>query len=270
MTSKPSFGPRTTGIQVVSAFPGQIRGKTILITGVSPNGLGAQVALEIASQAPSLLILTGRTESKVQSVIDDIRTTYPSARLRFLKLDISSLDSVRAAVAEINTYPEEKVDVLINNSGVMNIPERTLSTDGIEMHLTTNYLGPFFFTALLAPKLLAAVPSRVVNVSSNGYALSPFRFSDYNFSAPKGSLPPDEEPIRDTCSTFGIPCDTGYIPAIAYGQSKTAAILHTMALNAKLGGKGSELYRCTQEPSGRSCGGRWIPLRPNKFSRRYR
>ncbi|MCJ1239987.1 hypothetical protein MMC14_007987 [Varicellaria rhodocarpa] len=149
--------------------------------------------MTIASQAPSLLVLTGRSGPKTQSVIDDIKAIYPSTRIRFLHLDISSIASIRAAVAEVKAYPaEENVDVLINNAGVMNIPNRTLSADGIEMHLATNYIGPFLFTALLAPKFIAG---RVVNVSSNGYALSPFRFSDYNFSATKAPLPTNEQPI---------------------------------------------------------------------------
>ena len=108
MTSQLSFSPLTTEAQVIFTFPNQIQGKPILITGVSPCGLGSGVARAIASQAPSLIVLAGRTEPKVKSIIDDIGMVYPSAPLRFLKPNISLLDSLRMAAAEVNAYPEEE------------------------------------------------------------------------------------------------------------------------------------------------------------------
>ena len=204
-----------------------------MITGVSPNGLGAELAQILAAHSPSLLILAGRSQTKVQAAMNQISQAFPSVPIRFLSLDVSSLASVRSAAAEVNAYLEPHIDVLINNAGVMNIPTRTLSVDGIEMHLATNYLGPFHFTNLIMKKLAAAKTPRVVNVASNGYAISPFRFSDWNFDDER-NLPLDEAPIREVCTGFGIPWGKGYLPPVAYGQSKTASVLHALALSKKL------------------------------------
>ncbi|PQE30870.1 short-chain dehydrogenase protein [Rutstroemia sp. NJR-2017a WRK4] len=199
---------------------------TVLITGVSPNGLGASLAQTLAAQSPSLLILTGRSTVKVKAVEKIIKATYPNVPIRILKLDLVSFDSVRSAAAEINAYDERSIDILINNAGVMNIPERTLSADGFEMHLATNYLGSFLFTSLIMDKLTANDGARIVNMSSNGYMFSPFRFADYNFEG--DPLPEEEKPPKALC----------YLPTIAYGQSKTAIILYSVQLSKLLANKG--------------------------------
>lgn len=218
----------------------------VLITGVGPNGLGATLAESLASQSPALLILSGRTLSKVEITSQDVATKYPSVKIRLLKLDLASFDSVDAAAAEVNAYPETSIDVLINNAGVMNIPERTLSTDGVEMHLMVNYLGAFCFTNSVMGKLLSR-GGRIVNVGSNGYALSPFRFADYNFA--DKPLPESEQPPKALCKAFGIPWGLGYLPEIAYGQSKTAMMLYSVQLCHLLHAKG--VTAVTANPGGK-------------------
>lgn len=84
----------------------------------------------------------------------------------------------------------------------MNIPERTLSADGFEMHLATNHLGSFLFNNLIMDKLTANEGARIVNMSSNGYIFSPFRFADYNFEG--NTLPEEEKPPR----RFAKPMDS--------------------------------------------------------------
>ncbi len=207
----------------------------VLITGVGPNGLGAALAESLASQDPALLILTGRTLSKVEITSKDIATKYPSVNIRLLELDLASFKSIDAAAAAVNAYLESSIDILINNAGVMNIPERTLSTDGFEMHLAVNYLGAFRFTNSIMGKLLVR-GGRVVNVGSSGYALSPFRFADYNFA--DKPLPESEQPSEALCKAFGLPWGLGYLPTIAYCQSKTAMMLYSVQLSKLLSAKG--------------------------------
>lgn len=108
---------------------------------------------------------------------------------------------------------------------------------GFEMHLATNHLGPFAFTNLVLAKILASSKSpRIVNIVSNGYALSPFRFSDWNFDGQR-KIPEAEQPPKETCKMFGVPWGLDYIPPVAYGQSKTAGILFTKQLSKRLQGK---------------------------------
>ena len=203
----------------------------VLITGVSPNGLGATLAASLAAQDPALLILSGRTLNKVHTVTGSISEHHPNVPLRVLEMDVSSFDSVRRASKEVNAYPGQSIDILINNAGIMNFPEHQLSIDGFELHLATNYLGAFLFTTSIMDKLASSGTGRIVNVGSNGYALSPFRFGDYNFEGKP--LPKNEEPPKELCEQFGVPWSLGYNPAIAYGQSKTATMLFTVQL-AKL------------------------------------
>lgn len=129
----------------------------------------------------------------------------------------------------------------------MNIPTRTLSTDGFEMQLSVNYLGAFLFTNSIMPKLLASKAARIANITSNGYALSPFRFNDFNFENPT-SLTEDQKPSKTNCEAFGVPWGLDYIPPIAYGQSKTAMILYTHELAVKL--KGTNITAACCNPGG--------------------
>lgn len=203
--------------------------------------------MTLASQAPALLILSGRTRSKVEITAKDIATKYPSVDIRLLELDLASFKSIDAAATEINAYSESSIDILINNAGVMNIPERTLSLDGFEMHFAVNYLGAFCFTNSIMGKLLSR-GGRIVNVGSSGYAFSPFRFADYNFAGKP--LPESEQPPEALCKAFGLPWGLGYLPAIAYGQSKTAMMLYTVQLCRLLNAKG--VTAVTTHPGGKA------------------
>lgn len=190
--------------------------------------------------------MTGRTASKVEAVAKAIIT--PDVEVRTVLFDISSFASIAKAIEEINTIVESSIDIVFNNAGVMNIPERKLSADGFEMHLATNYLGLALFTNGILPKVKKSEAGRVVNVVSNGYAISPFRFSDYNFDGVK-ELPEDEQPSKQACEAFGIPFGLGYVPPIAYGQSKTAGILYTRELAERL--KGSNATAISVMPGGK-------------------
>ena len=183
-----------------------------------------------------LLVLTARDMSKVQAVTQELNANYPDVKTRTLQLDVASFKSITSAAAEVNGYAELNLNILINNAGVMNIPERVLSPDGFEMHLATNYLGPFLFTNSIMGKLLNSPGGRTVNITSNGHALSPFQFKDYNFEGKP--LPESEKLNKELCKGWSLSWGLGYLPAIAYGQSKTAMILYTVQLSKLLNSKG--------------------------------
>ncbi|KAL8925775.1 MAG: hypothetical protein Q9208_003272 [Pyrenodesmia sp. 3 TL-2023] len=236
MGSLAEFNAKTEGTNVVQKFSSSVKDKTILITGVGPNGLGETLCLLLASQQPARLIITGRSVDKVGASAKAIKDAHPKLEVIILKLDLASLESVGQAAEEVNRY-DGAIDILINNAGVMNVPEWQLSKDGFEMHLATNHLGPFAFTHLILPKIMASTKTpRIVNVVSNGYALSPFRFSDWNFEG-KATIPEEEQPPKETCKMFGVPWGLGYLPPVAYAQSKTAGILFTKELAKRLQGK---------------------------------
>jgi NAD(P)-dependent dehydrogenase (short-subunit alcohol dehydrogenase family) len=238
MTSQPDFHAKTDGRDVAATFASAVKGRVILITGVSPLGLGGATARVLAAQSPSLLVFTGRAPDKVKAVIDDLKAEYPAVSYRALQMDLSSQNSVRQAANEALAYPEN-IDIVINNAGVMALPERTMSEDGIEHQFATNPIGHFLFTNLIMPKLVAAAKAsspgatRVISLSSSGHTLGPVRFSDYNFEKPKEELPNEELPPFERLAALGIPAEAVYVPFVAYGQSKTANVLFSLSLTQK-------------------------------------
>lgn len=89
---------------------------TVLITGPSEGGLGAQTAIFLAAGKPKLLILAGRTESKVEPVIAEINKSYRDVAVKFVRLDLGDQSSIHAAAKEVSGLVE-KLDILINNAG---------------------------------------------------------------------------------------------------------------------------------------------------------
>lgn len=187
----------------------------VLITGPSQSGIGAQTAIYLAAGKPALIILAGRNKSKIQPVIDQIATENPDVAVKFVELDLADLSSVRKAAEEVKTLTK-KLDVLINNAGIMAIPNYTVSKDGIEYQFAANHVGHFLLTNLLMDEIIAAGPdSRIINVSSLGYLSGGVHFDDPNF--------------KDGAE---------YNPWYAYAQSKTANFLFSHSLADKLKSKG--------------------------------
>ncbi|KAF7348071.1 Short-chain dehydrogenase/reductase family protein [Mycena sanguinolenta] len=202
--SLPAFTPTTTADEVATAFAEQIRGRNVLITGTSIDGIGFEAARVLAKYA-NLVIITGySTERRVLSEAA-IKKETPSANIRQLVLDLSSLAAVRKAAAEVNAYPEP-LHVLIHNAAAGAGGAFKRSVDGFETQMATNHIGPFLLTKLLAPKLLAArsgsYTPRVVVVSSKAHAAAPL---DLNAVA---------HPNPETYNLLG-----------AYSQSKAANVL---------------------------------------------
>ncbi|TFK78018.1 NAD(P)-binding protein, partial [Polyporus arcularius HHB13444] len=98
-----------------------IAGKTILVTGVTPGGLGAHFAQVVAAHQPKLLILAGRSGPKVAETARALEAAYPGVATRTLELDLGSQAQIRKAAAEVLSWPEP-IDVLVNNAGIMATP----------------------------------------------------------------------------------------------------------------------------------------------------
>ncbi|KAI8962519.1 NAD(P)-binding protein [Daldinia sp. FL1419] len=215
------YGFETTSEELAKGFADKIKGRTFLITGTTARGLGAQCAITLAREGPANLILVSRTKSKVDPVLEEIAKINPNVKTTFVTCELTDFDSVRAAAETINNDASiPKIDVVINNAAVMNVREYTLDKQGIESTFSANHLGHFLLTNLIINKIIAAAPgARIVNVTSRGYGISPFRGDDYNFSGGKA-----------------------YDGWSAYGQSKTSNILYSMELSRRLASKGVKSY----------------------------
>nr|GAT52502.1 NAD(P)-binding protein [Mycena chlorophos] len=168
----PTFSSKTTAQEVADALVDEIRGKNVLITGTSQNGIGFEAA-RVISQYASLVIITGYNAERLQLAEDAIKQDVPEARIRRLSLDLSSLNAVRQAAAEVNAYAEP-LHVVLHNAAAP-IGDFNLTVDILESQLAVGHVGPFVFTKLIAPKLLSSTssstsPPRVVFLSSAGHS----------------------------------------------------------------------------------------------------
>ncbi|KAF7364712.1 Short-chain dehydrogenase/reductase family protein [Mycena venus] len=210
--SLPTFTPSTTADDVAATFAEQIRGKNVLITGTSVNGIGFEAARVLAKYA-NLVIITGLRLSE-----ETIKKEVPSANIRQLVLDLSSMAAVRKAAEEVNAY-SEPLHVLIHNAAAPAGKKITLTVDGLERQMAVAQIGPFLLTKLLAPKLLAARSAnytpRVVMVSSKGH----MRGSGVNLS------------------TVAHPDPEKHTESDGYFQAKSANILFASELTKRAEGK---------------------------------
>ncbi|KAL2192815.1 putative short-chain dehydrogenase [Corynascus similis CBS 632.67] len=247
-TSHAEFNGQTEALEVAQTFADLIRGKTIIITGVNPLGIGMATAEAFASQSPAHLIITGRTRSKLEESINALKVKFPDVNYRLLEMDLSKQRSVRVGAAEVLAWSDvPTVDILVNNAGVALLPKRTLSEDGIELTFATNHVGHFLFTNLIMPKLIRAAAqaqdngtTRIINVTSGSPRWGGMRWSDMSFDRPSAELPEEERPNLALLKAWGIitPGDNGenlsYIPLEAYNQSKVANLLFSVGLTQRL------------------------------------
>ncbi|MEN4398859.1 SDR family NAD(P)-dependent oxidoreductase [Mycolicibacterium senegalense] len=202
-------------------------GRTAIVTGAN-TGLGLETAKALAAKGAHV-VLAVRNLDKGEAAVEWISRSVRDADLELQRLDLGSLASVREAAAELRDK-HARIDLLINNAGVMTPPRKTTS-DGFELQFGTNHLGHFALTGLLLDRLLPVVGSRIVTVSSIGHRFAPgIRFEDLQW-------------------------ERRYNRLQAYGQSKLANLLftyelqrrligqHTTALAAHPGGSDTELAR---------------------------
>ncbi|KAJ7352245.1 hypothetical protein DFH08DRAFT_858327 [Mycena albidolilacea] len=171
VSAYPTFSFETTANEVGTVFSQEIKGKNVLVTGTSVGGIGVETAKAIARHA-NLVIITGYNHDRLQLSEETITEEVPTANIRRLTLDLSSLAAVRKAAAEVNAY-SEPLHVLIHNAAAT-VSTFKLTIDNLENQFATDHVGPFLLTKLLAPKLLAAATPtytpRVIFVSGAGHA----------------------------------------------------------------------------------------------------
>jgi len=206
------YGPDTTTDEVLEGV--DLSGKRILITG-SSSGLGEESARALGSKGAAIT-MAARNPQKNEAAAARIREKVPGADLELRTLDLCSLGSVRS-FAKGFLAEHHRLDVLLDNAGVMCCPEGTTS-DGFETQLGTNHIGHFLLTGLLAPVLVASAPSRVVVLSSAAHAMAGIDFDDPMFERRE------------------------YDAWLAYGQSKTANALFALELHRRLAGQGVSAY----------------------------
>ncbi len=137
-------------------------GRTVVVTGAN-GGLGLETARELARKGAHV-VMAVRNQQKAQEAVRDIGASVPDASLELVSMDLASQASVREA-AEVILRGHHRVDLLVNNAGVMGIPE-SRTVDGYEMQLGVDHLGHWTLTALLLPALLDTPGARIVTVTS--------------------------------------------------------------------------------------------------------
>ena len=147
-------------------------GRLAVVTGAN-SGLGLVTARELA-RSGAAVVLAARNTPKGEQAAASINEAVPGADVRVQELDLADLGSVRSFA---ETLDSDRLDLLINNAGLM-APPRRLTKDGFESQFGTNHLGHFALTGLLMPRLLAAFEPRVVTVSSTAHRAGQIDFDD--------------------------------------------------------------------------------------------
>lgn len=179
-------------------------GRTVVITGGN-SGIGLEAAKALAHKG-ARIIIASRDETRAGAAAEEVRKATGSKLVETAALDLASLASVRACAKDLNQRCE-RLDVLVNNAGVMAIPRRE-TEDGFETQFATNHLGHFALTLMMLPKLTETPGARVVTVSSLAH-----HFGFMNFFNLQGRL--------------------FYDPFFAYAQSKLANLLFTYELGRR-------------------------------------
>ena len=187
----------------VNQIPSQA-GKTIIVTGAT-SGIGYESTLVLA-KANAEVVLASRSEAKGNLTVEKIKGIYPSAKVSFMVLDTASQASVRNFCSEWRKTGR-KIDTLILNAGISNVPTREETVDGFERQLATNYLGHFAITNLLLPCMNS--DGRIIPVSSLAHKRTQLRLDDLQFTK-------------------------HYNPMAAYNHSKLAGLTFALELSRRL------------------------------------
>ncbi|XP_033733806.1 retinol dehydrogenase 12-like [Pecten maximus] len=191
----------------------RLDGKTVIITGCN-TGIGLETAKELSARG-ARVIMACRDLDRATKASEVVQKFSGNNDISIQSLDLASLDSVRKFAERINKN-EEKIDILINNAGVMLCP-KWQSEDGYEMQFAVNHLGHFLLTNLLLDKVKKSAPARIINVSSTAHYRGKINFDDING-------------------------DNNYSSMAAYSQSKLANVLFTKELDRRLQGTGVTTY----------------------------
>lgn len=224
---------RPTALQIVQDedMVGKLGGKVMLITGCT-SGIGVETARALHATGADIYI-TARDVPKAEQVVKDIlASSKGTGKLEVIEIELDSLESVRSGAKDFLSRSSSKLNVLVNNAGVMACPEGT-TKDGFETQFGVNHVAHFLLFELLKPALLASSTpefnSRVVSLSSSGHHGSPVQLDDLDFKK------------------------SGYEPWKSYGQAKTANIYLATEIERRYGARG--LHATAVMP-----GGIWTPL----------
>lgn len=188
-------------------------GRVAVITGAN-TGLGYETAAALAARGAHV-VLAVRNLDKGKDAAALISRRNPGASVALQELDLTSLDSVRSAAEQLRA-DHDRIDLLINNAGVMWTPKST-TKDGFELQFGTNHLGHFAFTGLLLDRMLPVEGSRIVTVSSIGHR------------------------IRANIHFDDLQWERSYSRVAAYGQAKLANLLFTYELQRRLAPHGTTI-----------------------------
>ncbi len=207
-----AYDETTTTDEVLEGI--DLTGRLALVTGASA-GLGVETSRALASHGAAV-VMAVRDTVKGERAAEQIRASVPGAELEVRGVDLSSLASIRA-FGELFRAAHPQLDLLINNAGVMAAPQAR-TADGFDLQLGTNHLGHFLLTKQVLPALKAAAAAgrdvRIVNLSSGGHRRSGMRWADPHYRT------------------------SPYDKWEAYGQSKSANVLFTVALERRLSSHG--------------------------------
>jgi NAD(P)-dependent dehydrogenase (short-subunit alcohol dehydrogenase family) len=194
-------------------------GRVAVVTGAN-SGLGLNTALELARKGAHVVVAC-RNQEKGAAALERVRAEAPAGHAELRRLDLADLASVRAFAAAVGDGLD-RVDLLVNNAGIMGIPRRT-TADGFEMQFGTNHLGHFALTGLLLPALLRSSAPRVVTVSSGAHRMGRIAFHD-------------------------LQGERRYWRWSAYGQSKLANLLFAFELQRRAAAAGTTLLSVAAHP----------------------
>ena len=195
-------------------------GRVAIVTGAN-SGIGFETAKGLAQKGASV-VLAARNPAKGEAAVASIRREEPAGSVRLMRFDLADLASVLSFAADIHR-DFQQLDLLINNAGVMALPERAETVDGFEMQFGTNHLGHFALTGLLFDLLTRTPGSRVVNVSSGAHRGGRMNWDDLHFRQ-------------------------GYTPFGAYSQSKLANLLFTGELQRRIQEAGLDVLAAAAHP----------------------
>ncbi len=196
-----------------------LTGKVIVITGAN-SGLGFESSKTFVEKG-AVVVMTARNLTKGEKARSDILKAYPNASVDLMQLDVGNLASVRD-FAEAFKAKYDRLDILLNNAGVMAIP-RQLTPDGFEMQLGVNHLGHFALTGLLLDVIVGTPKARIHNVTSSANWMGKINFDD-------------------------LMGEKAYSRWDAYGQSKLANVFFTYELQKRLTAAGYDTITNTSHP----------------------
>ena len=197
-----------------------LTGKVAVVTGAN-SGLGLESTKALAG-AGAHVVMAARNQDKARAAYDEVKEAYPDASLEIVELDLGSFESTKAAAEKI-AVDHPKVDILINNAGLMAMPEQR-TVDGYEMQFGVNHLGHWIFTAGLLGPIVAADSARVVTVTSTAHHMGKV-------------VDPDNVNLEGNYSAWG-----------AYGRAKLANFLFAIGLQREFEKRGLKAESLSAHP----------------------